>query len=288
MKQKKTGKAIEVRLYKSHDADLLSLRADGYNVSKLLKEAVENYVAGTPVKYRLSGCTARELDDIGGVVRYHLRLSNEASQQVRRVRRGRRNQFIKMLLRDMLESEPLGGFFTNAQDTTDAVRWLKAQENAELRDLDEKKRKNAPAQKHKKADLDTKKEKKESEPETERQNEAEKRIVRETPARKPSPETNPVEPVEDSEFSMDSDVVSGEDLENESPTVTTPAAMPHRRFAEVPVETIESEGQEMQEAQETVQSSTVPKEGNVPNAEDTTKYREQTLLSMFDNMMEDI
>lgn len=288
MKQKKTGKAIEVRLYKSHDADLLSLRADGYNVSKLLKEAAENYVAGTPVKYRLSGCTARELDDIGGVVRYHLRLSNEASQLVRRVRRGRRNQFIKMLLRDMLESEPLGGFFTNAQDTAYAVRWLKAQEDAELRDLDEKKRKNAPAQKHKKADLDLKKEKKKPEPETERQKEAEKRIVRETPARKPSTEMNPAEQMEDPEIPMDRDVVSGEDLEKESPALDTPAAMPPRRFAEVPVETIEPEEQEMQEMQETVQSSAVPKEGNVPNAEDTTKYREQTLLNMFDNMMEDM
>lgn len=286
MKQKKTGKAIEVRLYKSHDADLLSLRADGYNVSKLLKEAVENYVAGTPVKYRLSGCTARELDDIGGVVRYHLRLSNEASRLVRRVRKGRRNQFVKTLLRDMLESEPLGGFFTNAQDTVDAVRWLKAQEDAELRDLDVKKKKNAPAQKHKKADFETKREEKKAETKTEEQRKVvgttEEQMAKTVPTQNPSAQ---IKPMEEPEIPMDHDVISGTDLEQEKHTAETPAPKPYRRFAEVPVETVDPEEQEMEE---TAQSAAAFTNENTPDTGDTTKYREQTLLNMFDNMMEDM
>lgn len=286
MKQKKTGKAIEVRLYKSHDADLLSLRADGYNVSKLLKEAVENYAAGTPVKYRLSGCTARELDDIGGVVRYHLRLSNEASRLVRRVRKGRRNQFVKTLLRDMLESEPLGGFFTNAQDTVDAVRWLKAQEDAELRDLDVKKKKNAPAQKHKKTDFETKREEKKAETKTEEQRKVvgttEEQMAKTVPTQNPSAQ---IKPMEEPETPMDHDVISGTDLEQKKHAAEAPAPKPYRRFAEVPVETVEPEEQEMEE---TAKSAAAFTNENTPDTGDSTKYREQTLLNMFDNMMEDM
>lgn len=115
-KQKKEGKYYEVRLYKSHDADLLSLWADGIKLSKLLKESIENYVHQKNIKYRLSGCTLHKLDG-SGVIRYHLFLTDpETIALLGRIRKGRRNQFFKNILRQSLLTEPMGGYFLYEQD----------------------------------------------------------------------------------------------------------------------------------------------------------------------------
>lgn len=136
-KQKKEGKYYEVRLYKSHDVDLLSLWADGIKLSKLLKDSMENYVHQKNIKYRLSGCTLHKLDG-SGVIRYHLFLTDpETIALLGRIRKGRRNQFFKNILRQALLTEPMGGYFLYEQDAEKEVARCSALPEAEIVALSE-------------------------------------------------------------------------------------------------------------------------------------------------------
>lgn len=134
-KAKREGKYYEVRLYKSHDADLLSLWADGIKVSKILKESMENYVHQKNVKYRISECRTHKLDG-SGVIRYHLFLTDpEVIALLARVRKGRRNQFFKNILRGSLLTEPMGGYFLYDQDAEKETKRLQNLEEPEIVEL---------------------------------------------------------------------------------------------------------------------------------------------------------
>ena len=115
-RKKKEGKYYEVRLYKSHDADLLALWADGVKLSKMLKTSVENYVHQKNIKYRISKCRIHKLNG-SGVIRYHLFITDpDVISLLDRIRKGRRNQFFKNILREALLTEPMGGYFIYEQD----------------------------------------------------------------------------------------------------------------------------------------------------------------------------
>lgn len=134
-KSKKEGKYYEVRLYKSHDADLLSLWADGVKVSKLLKQSMENYVHRKNIKYRIPECRMHRLDG-SGVIRYHLLLTDpEVIALLERVRKGRRNQFFKNVLREALLTEPMGGYFLYEQDAGNETKRLQNLSKPEIIDL---------------------------------------------------------------------------------------------------------------------------------------------------------
>ena len=134
-RSKKEGKYYEVRLYKSHDADLLSLWADGVKVSKLLKQSMENYVHRKNIKYRIPECRMHRLDG-SGVIRYHLLLTDpEVIALLERVRKGRRNQFFKNVLREALLTEPMGGYFLFEQDAGNETQRLQDLPEPEIIDL---------------------------------------------------------------------------------------------------------------------------------------------------------
>lgn len=98
---------VEIRIYRRHDADLISLLGYQVNISKMMRLALENYVAGERIKFRLPQAKAFNLKD-KTMFRYRLNIKNpKVIALLKSVKKGYRNQFCKALLRDMLDAVPL-------------------------------------------------------------------------------------------------------------------------------------------------------------------------------------
>lgn len=101
---------VELRMYKRHDADLIMLKGQGVSIHKLLLAALDNYVQGVRIKYRIPKPESMDPNHVQ-TIRYHVNVRNpEAEKLLKSIRRGYRNQFCKMLLRDALEAEPMAIF----------------------------------------------------------------------------------------------------------------------------------------------------------------------------------
>lgn len=99
---------VEVRIYRRHDADLIMLKSYGVNISKMMRLALENYVAGQRIKFRLPDSHACDISNCS-MLRYRLNIQNpEVIKLLKSIKHGYRNQFCKALLRDMLDCGSLG------------------------------------------------------------------------------------------------------------------------------------------------------------------------------------
>ena len=104
---------IEVRYYKRFDLDLLSLIDSGINLSAYLPMVLQGYAKGEPVKLLVPFCEAHDVDKMQ-LVHTGIKITDAQSiELLKKVRRGYRNSFCKMLLRDALVHQSLGIYFTN-------------------------------------------------------------------------------------------------------------------------------------------------------------------------------
>lgn len=102
---------VEIRIYRRHDADLIMLKSYGVNISKMMRLALENYVEGERIKFRLPSAQSCDISKCS-MLRYRLNIKNpKVIQMLKSVKRGYRNQFCKALLRDMMDSMALGVYF---------------------------------------------------------------------------------------------------------------------------------------------------------------------------------
>lgn len=106
---------VEIRIYRRHDADLIMLKSYGVNISKMMRLALENYVEGERIKFRLPSSQSCDISKCS-MLRYRLNVKNpKVIQLLKQVKRGYRNQFCKALLRDMMDSMALGVYFEDAE-----------------------------------------------------------------------------------------------------------------------------------------------------------------------------
>jgi hypothetical protein len=99
---------VEVRIYRRHDADLIMLKSYGVSISRMMRLALENYVAGQRIKLCLPDSHACDISDCS-MLRYRLNIQNpEVIKLLKSIKHGYRNQFCKALLRDMLDCGSLG------------------------------------------------------------------------------------------------------------------------------------------------------------------------------------
>mgnify|MGYP004641235783 CR=1 FL=1 len=113
---------FDVRLYHSHDSDLIMLSSYGLHFSQLLRLALYNYARGNRIKYRLPG--SKEYNTKKACqLRFRVCISDPESIEVlNRVKDSYRSQFCRQLVRDMLDVIPLGVYFKDEdsimQETT--------------------------------------------------------------------------------------------------------------------------------------------------------------------------
>lgn len=104
---------IEVRYYKRFDLDLLALIDSGIKLSAYLPMVLQGYAKGEPVKLLVPFCEAHDVDKMQ-LVHTGIKITDsESIELLKKVRRGYRNSFCKILLRDALVFQSLGIYFTN-------------------------------------------------------------------------------------------------------------------------------------------------------------------------------
>ena len=105
---------IEIRLYKQHDADLIALAANGYQISAMMRASIIGYANGSPVHFLLN----KPLDADFNILktfrtRFNIPVNEErALYLLQGIKRGYRNAFCKAILRNSLIQQDLAPFFS--------------------------------------------------------------------------------------------------------------------------------------------------------------------------------
>ena len=103
---------VELRYYKRFDLDLLSLMVSGINLNAYLPAVLQGYAKGEPVKLIIPFC--KEIDSNGiQMLRAGIKITDPASiSLLEGIKRGYRNAFCKMILRESLMFQALGVYFS--------------------------------------------------------------------------------------------------------------------------------------------------------------------------------
>ena len=106
---------VELRIYKRYDTDLVALVDAGYDIKKMMKEALIGYATGMPVYFYIDEAIPFDEKNKKSV---HTRFSVPDSDLktcylLRHIKPGYRNSFCKNLLRDCLVMQNLGGYFND-------------------------------------------------------------------------------------------------------------------------------------------------------------------------------
>lgn len=106
---------VEIRLYKSHDTDLVALCSAGYCISNMLKEAIIGYANGTPVHFIVDEFIPFDVSKTKSVrTRFTMPdKEQKACYILNNIKRGYRNSFCKAILRNALIQQNLSCYFTD-------------------------------------------------------------------------------------------------------------------------------------------------------------------------------
>lgn len=116
---------VYVRYYKRFDADLYSLWVRGISLSPILEDALYAYAHREPYKLLIPQSFKCDLnaqrynqrmDESEYIVKAMVISDPESVKLLKRVKRGYRNSFCKMLLREAMVHQMLGAFFTDDDD----------------------------------------------------------------------------------------------------------------------------------------------------------------------------
>ncbi len=107
---------VEIRLYKRFDTDLVALVDAGYPVASMIRDAVVGFSNGSPVNFLLDEPVNF---DLNGKVSVHTRFNVPESDErtcyvLRNIKKGYRNTFCKVILRNALIRQSIAGFFADA------------------------------------------------------------------------------------------------------------------------------------------------------------------------------
>jgi hypothetical protein len=105
-----------LRLYKQHDTDLIALQVMGVSISKLAKRVVESYANGVRVKMALPECGPVDISDLQIARSDFITKDKKTICLLQSIKKGKRPQFIKTLIRSSLLTQSLSVFFTDERD----------------------------------------------------------------------------------------------------------------------------------------------------------------------------
>lgn len=105
-----------LRLYKNHDTDLIALQTMGVSISKLAKQALESYANGRHIKMSLPDCRLLDIPENRFGRSDFVTKDKKAIRLLQSIKRGKRTQFIKTLIRSCLLTQSLSVFFTKNED----------------------------------------------------------------------------------------------------------------------------------------------------------------------------
>lgn len=117
---------VEIRMYRLFDTDLVSLFDSGYPVALMMKSAIQGYANGTPVHYLVDVPTTIAKSDSRSI---HTRLfipdsDSKSIMLMKGVRKGYRNSFCKMMMRNALINQNLSFYYSGQQLTDMAQAYL--------------------------------------------------------------------------------------------------------------------------------------------------------------------
>ena len=121
---------VELKLYKTFDADLISLNSNGISISALIKTALYNYARGEITRFYVPECKPFELDGRKRFIHIAANIDDTVSIDFlkHQLKPRQRAAFLRTLLRECLITQQLGAFLKN-----DA--WI-AKETARVQEVD--------------------------------------------------------------------------------------------------------------------------------------------------------
>lgn len=128
---------VELKLYKTFDADLISLNSNGISISALIKTALYSYARGEITRFYVPECKPFELDGRRRFIHIATNIDDPVSIDFlkHQLKPRQRAAFLRTLLRECLVTQQLGAFLKN-----DA--WI-ARETARMQKIDVSTMKNA-------------------------------------------------------------------------------------------------------------------------------------------------
>ena len=128
---------VELKLYKTFDADLISLNSNGISISALIKTALYSYARGEITRFYVPECKPFELDGRKRFIHIATNIDDPVSIDFlkHQLKPRQRAAFLRTLLRECLVTQQLGAFLKN-----DA--WI-ARETARMQKIDASTMKNA-------------------------------------------------------------------------------------------------------------------------------------------------
>lgn len=119
---------VELKLYKTFDADLISLNSNGISISALIKTALYNYARGEITRFYVPECKPFELDGRKRFIHIAANIDDTVSIDFlkHQLKPRQRAAFLRTLLRECLITQQLGAFLKN--DAWIAKETARAQE----------------------------------------------------------------------------------------------------------------------------------------------------------------
>lgn len=106
---------VELKLYKTFDADLISLNSNGISISALIKTALYNYARGEITRFYVPECKPFELDGRKRFIHIAANIDDTVSIDFlkHQLKPRQRAAFLRTLLRECLITQQLGAFLKN-------------------------------------------------------------------------------------------------------------------------------------------------------------------------------
>ena len=129
---------VEMRLYKTFDADLISLNSNGISISSLMKRALEYYVKGQLLNFYVPECMPYNLDGKHRSIHIVFSVSDPASVQFLRneIKDRQRAAFFKALVRGCIMYPTLGVYLRHSDTIAEETRKIKEMDLDNVENLD--------------------------------------------------------------------------------------------------------------------------------------------------------
>ena len=106
---------VDLKLYKTFDADLVSLSSNGISISSLIKTALYHYVRGEVIRFYVPECKSFDLDGRRRYIHIMANIDDPVSINFLKneLKYRQRTAFLRTLIRECLVTQHLGAFFKN-------------------------------------------------------------------------------------------------------------------------------------------------------------------------------
>ena len=127
----------EMKLYKTFDADLISLNAAGISIPKLIRIALEHRARGKRARFFVTECPAYKLEGRRRIVHTSVTIIDRVSIDYlkREIKPRQRSAFFKAIVRDALVNQAVGVYFRNPETIKKENVFIQRQDLDDVDDL---------------------------------------------------------------------------------------------------------------------------------------------------------